>query len=165
MIGSLNADRMRAAPSERVTITDQRVLAGDLIEGRLAANSLLIKLYPTFITCLVHKIIQVAQRALRNFRQCLLSEEGLVTTHQHIVECSQSHQDIVLNNVTTVVLVKECTLALVNIQAQAAQVSALEGVDDTLSVDETSAGGVDNHGPFFRLGERLLVDDVTSGVH
>lgn len=135
-----NPNRNRVSPStaKQMAVRNQRVLARHSSE----------------------KVFQIPQRRLRNLCQRLLREESLMATDDHIVERCQPHQLIVLNDMTTVILVEQGALSFVDIKREPTQLMTLEGVNDGLCVDQPTTRRVDEHGVLFHLGERLLVYDV-----
>ncbi|USP79352.1 P-loop containing nucleoside triphosphate hydrolase protein [Curvularia clavata] len=61
-------------------------------------------------------IIQIPQRTLRNFCECLFSEICLVARHNDVVKRGEAHEQIVMDDVTRMVFVEERVLALVNVE-------------------------------------------------
>ncbi|KAI0842782.1 hypothetical protein F5Y06DRAFT_73372 [Hypoxylon sp. FL0890] len=69
-----------------------------------------------FAPSLMREVTQIANRAVSNLAQRFLREEGLVAAHQHVMKGSQTHELVVVDDMTRMVVVEECALAFVHVQ-------------------------------------------------
>ncbi|KAJ8561830.1 hypothetical protein ON010_g7849 [Phytophthora cinnamomi] len=92
--------------------------------------------------------------------QGLLGEEGLVTRDQHVREREQAGQRFVADDGARAVRVEVLALALEHVEADRADLAALEAVHQSLGVDQAAAARVDDHDAVLHLGDALGVDRV-----
>lgn len=108
---------------------------------------------------------QVPQGAGGDLVQGLLGEEGLVAADEDVVEGGQTHEQVIVDDVTGVVSVEEAALALVHVEGDAAEPPALERSEQRVRLYQAAAGGVDELGAGLHARQRLLVDDVVGALH
>ncbi|MNH31057.1 hypothetical protein D3C79_913890 [compost metagenome] len=78
----------------------------------------------------------------------------------HVGEGQQPCQHVVLQRLVGAVLEEQLRLFFVHVQAQVAELAALERIDQRRSVDQCATAGVDQHRAGLQLRQALLVDQV-----
>ncbi len=81
----------------------------------------------------------------------------------HVGEGQQARQHVVLQRLVGAVLEEQLGLLLVDVQAQVAELAALQRADQRRGVDQRAASGVDQHGAALHPRQAVAVDQVAGG--
>ena len=106
---------------------------------------------------------EVPDRLGGDRRQRIACEERLVGGDDHVGKRQQPHEGVVLDDRTALVVKEQVGLLFVDVEAEVADVAALEGVDHGQGVDQSAAAGVHEHHTGPHPGNRGGVHEVVRG--
>ena len=84
------------------------------------------------------EIREIAECDLSNLLEGLGREEPLVTTDQDIMEGHQAHQQVVLNDLTGVIVVEQFAFSFIDIHRHPTQPLRLQRLDDCRGIYEST---------------------------
>lgn len=125
-------------------LTIRRIRGSEIILARTAGDN----------------ILEIPEGTVGNLLEGLLGKKGLVTADNDVGEREETHEDVVLDDVAAMVVVKNGCFVFIDVEGDAGEAAVLEGVDDGSGIDQAAARGVDEDGVVGEQRQGMRVDDV-----
>src|SRR5690606_41952849 len=103
---------------------------------------------------------QAVEGGRGNFLQGFLGEKALVSSDEDIGEADQASKYVIELNGVAQVAKEQPGFLFVDIKTKIAELAALERFDAGVSIDQSTAAGVDEHDTILHLCELLIADQM-----